>query len=247
MCSPRRTARSRSAALCAPDPVRWASRLPNCSGATARSSTVIPLCVRARAAPALERDTLSICSSVPTWSISAGSSSTMSRSLTLSRRRRAEPASSTRAPGSIARSASINSSPTASARSSTTRRDGRSAAPASSAASTDSSNLAPNPLRVLSRCACAASRSACGESIASSSKSRRARLGPSPGRPVIASRPGGNRSRSFTAAGMSPVSSSARIFSSSVAPIPASSVTRPSRVSAATDTGASRIALAALR
>jgi hypothetical protein len=52
--------------------------------------------------------------------------------------------------------------------------------------------------------------------------------------------------RSFTAAGMSPVSSSARIFSSSVLPIPGNSVTRPSRVIASTETAASRTALAAV-
>ena len=59
--------------------------------------------------------------------------------------------------------------------------------------------------------------------------------------------PFGNLSRSFFAVGMSPVSSSAWIFSSSVLPIPASSVTRPSRVRAAMLTGDSRTALAALR
>ena len=64
---------------------------------------------------------------------------------------------------------------------------------------------------------------------------------------MIASSPAGKRSRSLTAAGISPVSIRSRIFCSSVAPIPASSVTRPSRVSAATDTGASRMTLAALR
>ena len=54
--------------------------------------------------------------------------------------------------------------------------------------------------------------------------------------PVIATSPGGKRARSFTAAGISPVSIRSVIFCSSVAPIPGSSVTRPSRVSAATDT-----------
>jgi len=58
---------------------------------------------------------------------------------------------------------------------------------------------------------------------------------------------GGKRSRSLTAAGISPVSISARIFSSSVAPMPASSVTRPASASAATEVGASRTTFAALR
>jgi hypothetical protein len=53
--------------------------------------------------------------------------------------------------------------------------------------------------------------------------------------------------RSFSAAGIVPVSSSAWSFSSSVLPTPGSVVTRPSRVSALTDVGASRTAFAALR
>ena len=132
-------------------------------------------------------------------------------------------------------------------RSRTIRVRGRSAAPASSAASTDSSNFAPKPRTVRSRCAWAASRSACGESIPSSSKSRLARLAPMPGSAVIATSPAGKRARSLTAAGISPVSIRSAIFCSSVAPMPGISVTRPSRVSAATDRGASRTARAAVR
>ena len=59
--------------------------------------------------------------------------------------------------------------------------------------------------------------------------------------------PGGNFSRSFSTAGIVPVSSSALIFSSSVLPMPGSEVTVPARVSAATDVDASRTAFAALR
>ena len=64
---------------------------------------------------------------------------------------------------------------------------------------------------------------------------------------VIATSPAGNLARSFSAAGIVPVSSSARIFSCRVAPIPGSSVALPSRASPATDTDASRTRLAALR
>ena len=53
--------------------------------------------------------------------------------------------------------------------------------------------------------------------------SSRARLGPRPGRRVIAIRPAGNCARSFSAAGIVPVSSKAWIFSCSVLPIPGSS------------------------
>ena len=59
--------------------------------------------------------------------------------------------------------------------------------------------------------------------------------------------PVGNLARSLTADGMSPVSSSARSFSSSVLPMPGTVVTLPSRVSCMIDTEASRTALAAVR
>ena len=59
--------------------------------------------------------------------------------------------------------------------------------------------------------------------------------------------PVGNLSRRRLAVGMSPVSSSAWIFSSSVLPMPLISVTRPSRAIATTDTEDSRTALAAVR
>ena len=81
----------------------------------------------------------------------------------------------------------------------------------------------------------------------SSSKSLRARFGPRPGRRVISTSPTGNFARSFSVAGIVPVSTSAWIFSSSVRPIPGSDVTLPSRVRAATDRGASRTDFAALR
>ena len=55
------------------------------------------------------------------------------------------------------------------------------------------------------------------------------------------------RALSLSADGIEPVSSRASIFSAIVLPTPASSVTRPWRASSATETPASRIALAALR
>ncbi len=64
---------------------------------------------------------------------------------------------------------------------------------------------------------------------------------------MIAISPGGNFARSLSAAGIVPVSSSAMIFSCSVLPIAGSSVARPARASAATDTDASRTVLAAAR
>ena len=64
---------------------------------------------------------------------------------------------------------------------------------------------------------------------------------------MISISPDGIRSFSLSAEGIEPPSSSATIFSSIVLPTPLSSVTRPWRVSSATETPASRIALAALR
>ena len=109
------------------------------------------------------------------------------------------------------------------------------------------SNFGPRPFTVRRRCCSAASRSFPGESIASSEKSSRARLGPRPGRRVSSITPGGNFARSRSLEGIAPVSSSVRIFCCSVAPIPGSSLARPARASAATDIGASRTVLAAPR
>ena len=110
-----------------------------------------------------------------------------------------------------------------------------------------SSAFGPNPFSDRIRWSSAAVRSASSESIPSSSNSRRARLGPSPGSRVISIRPAGTSRRSLTAAGIAPSSASASTFSWMIAPTPGSSVARPWRASAATDTGASRTALAALR
>ena len=83
--------------------------------------------------------------------------------------------------------------------------------------------------------------------MASSSKSLRAFFGPRPGSRVMSTSPGGYLPRSFSTAGMVPVSRSCRTFSSSVFPIPGSVVTVPARVSAAMDRGASRTVFAAVR
>ena len=110
-----------------------------------------------------------------------------------------------------------------------------------------SSTLAPKPRSPRMRPASAATLRLSSESTPSSSYSRRARLGPKPGSCMTEISPVGMRARSFWAAGMSPVSSSAFSFSSSVLPMPGSSVTFPWRERPMTDTEASRTALAALR
>ena len=206
--------------------------------------------MRPRAACSLGADADSMRSSEPSARTSAPGSEAvamMSRSFTESAWRRAEPASSTRSAAGCARSAATICSPIVSARCSSTRCGGRSPIPASIDDRTDASNFGPNPLTSRSLWPSAAARSAASESMPSSLKSLRARFGPRPGRRVISSRPGGYFARSFSAAGIVPVSSSATSFSSSVLPIPGSEVTVPARVSAATDTVASRAAFAAER
>ena len=63
----------------------------------------------------------------------------------------------------------------------------------------------------------------------------------------MATRPGGNFARSFSAAGIVPVSASATIFSCRVAPIPGSSFARPASASSATEVDASRTVFEAVR
>jgi hypothetical protein len=80
------------------EPVKCWSRLPNWSGSTTRKSTAIPVWVRPRAAfsPAVPDDSMTS-SSANALVSAAGSEAVamMSRSLTLSVRRRADPATST--------------------------------------------------------------------------------------------------------------------------------------------------------
>ena len=80
----------------------------------------------------------------------------------------------------------------------------------------------------------------------SSSKSRRAVFAPRPCTRVTSISDGGNFAFSFTAAGISPVSIRASIFSARVLPTPGTSVARPAAARSATETGLSRIAFAAV-
>ena len=184
----------------------------------------------------------------------ASSTATRSRSLTLSASRRAEPAICTcgaRPARSVRPAASASPISSALGSRMRTARAGASVGVRrhrSSASSTLASNFGPRPRTVRRRCASAASRSASSESIPSSECSRRARLGPRPGRCVIAIRPGGklraqllrrgDRARARAAPGSSPAASRR---------CPGARSRGPSRASAATDTDASRTLLAALR
>ncbi len=93
----------------------------------------------------------------------------MSRSLTESARRRAEPASSTRSEAGCARRDSTIASPISRALLSSTLGFGASPTPAAKASSTDSSNFAPKPRTSRSFCASAAARRLSSESMPSSS------------------------------------------------------------------------------
>ena len=177
--------------------------------------------VRARPRAGLPAElTLSICSSLARLLASVVGrvvTAIRSMSLTLSAPRRAEPASCTWVPGlPCSVRPATSASPSSIALGSSRRGAARSPAPCSSAASTLASSLGPSPRTVRRRCCSAASRSFSSESMPSSECSSRARFGPRPGRRVIAIRPGGNFARSRSAAGIVPVSSSARIFSCSV-------------------------------
>ena len=68
---------------------------------------------------------------------------------------------------------------------------------------------------------------------------------PSPGIRVTSIKDGGNFSFSFAAAGISPVSDNATIFSCRVLPTPGSSVALPASASSSTETGLWRITRAA--
>jgi hypothetical protein len=133
----------------------------------------------------------------------------MSMSLTLSACRRAEPASCMCAcRGPRSRQAATSASPISIAAAAGARAGPRARAGvrrrAPPARSPRASGRGPRTVR--RRCASAASRSFASESMPSSECSSRARLGPRPGRRVIAIRPAGNFARSFSAAGIVPVS-----------------------------------------
>ena len=131
MCSPRRTAFSRSATLCALEPVKCCSTLPNWSGSTTFRSIFIPSgwsrarrrrpsSARTRRAPARRA-----CARAPSGRSAVAM---MSRSLTESARRRSEPATSTRSLAGCSRSAASDLLGDRDRRESTTRGAGPPAA-----------------------------------------------------------------------------------------------------------------------
>ena len=161
----------------------------------------------------------------------AGSSAVAIRSMSLqvSAQRRTEPATSTRLAAGCSRSAAASSSAIGrtfeSSSAAAAPRPARRAARARPARSPRPSGRGPSP-RGSARASAASFRSS-SEVTPSSSKRRRAVFAPRPGTRVTSIRVGGNFAFSFTAAGISPVSSRASIFSASVLPTPGISVARP--------------------
>ena len=213
--------------LCALEPVKCCSTLPNWSGSTTCRSTFMPVWVShvRRVVARRAADSMIELGQRGGERRRVGAVAMMSMSLTES----VQPASRA---GDLDRSAAgCAAARSRSARDARARgRAGRAAPARRRRASASTCRGSPRPCSPKPRSArmwpaSAAARSASSESMPSSSYSRRARLGPKPGRCITGIRPAGNFARSLTAAGMSPVSSSARSFSSSVLPMSGSSVT----------------------
>ena len=112
--------------------------------------------------------------------------------------------------------------------------------PALSASRIVCSFFAPRPFSSRSWPASQAALSASGESIPSSAYRRLAVFGPTPGTPIISTRPSGYFSRSFSSACSVPVSRYSSTFAAIVAPMPGRSVRRPSSAIRSTDSAVVR-------
>ena len=232
------------------EPVKCWSRLPKAAGGTIRRSTEMPLWVCARrplslGLPAAATSAWPARNSASSFGSSAVAM--MSMSLLVSAQRRTEPATSTRCAPGCSRSAAASSSAIGRTVESRRRPVPSPGSPTrSSEASTFSSAFGPSPLTWRIFSSSAAFFRSSSVATCSSSQSRRAVFGPIPGTRVTSTSVAGNFAFSFAAAGISPVSSRASIFSASVLPTPGISVARPARASSSTETGLSRIALAAV-
>ena len=184
------------------------------------------------------------------WSVSAAGSlavAMMSRSRTVSLRRRALPASETRSEAGCSRSSSTASSSAGSAR----PRSVRGGPEAFFLRPTDlrmfSSSFAPSPGSVRRRCSRAAVFSSASVVTPSSCQILRTVFGPSPGMWRNSTTSGGIVLRRLVSASISPLSTIWTILSWIVAPIPGSSLALPSSASWATGPPVSRTRVAALR
>ena len=171
----------------------------------------------------------------------------MSRSRTVSLRRRALPASETRSAAGCSRRTSTTASSAGSAWPSSVRGSAETFFLRPAALSTASSVLAPSPGKVRSRWARAASFSSASVVTPSSCQIFRTVFGPSPGMCRNSTTSGGIVLRRFESASISPVSTIWTILSWIVAPIPGSSFAVPSSASCATGVPVSRTRVAARR
>ncbi len=184
------------------------------------------------------------------WSTSACGSpavAMMSRSRTVSRMRRAEPARSTSTDAGCSRSVSTTARSFGSVVPSSARRGPSAAFGTDSAAAIFSSVPAPMPAWPRSCCASAAAFSSATVVIPSSCQIRRAVLGPSPGSRMNVATSAGTTALRLVNAWISPSSTTSTIFASIVLPMPCSFTALPSSASCATEVGVSRIRAAAFR
>ena len=182
------------------------------------------------------------------YSVSAAGSlavAMMSRSRTVSLRRRALPASETRSAAGCSRSTSTTASSAGRAWPSSVRGGPVAFFLRPTDLSTLSSSFAPRPGSVRSRCERAASLSSASVVTPSSCQILRTVFGPSPGMFRNSTTSGGIVLRRFVSASISPVSTIWMILSWIVAPIPCSSFAFPSSASCATGVPCSRIRVAA--
>ncbi len=229
------TASVRSASLCCFEPVRCWSRLPKFSGGTMRRSIAMPLWVTARAPASPDECASPISGSVQNASASAagvgrggdevevlaglGHPARAAGDLhplggRVLAQRVAERLGDRAAPCERS-SRGLRARPSAPA---VERRRARSPRPWRRSPATSAELLRPR------RPAAASSSEAMPELV----EQLRARfLGPSPGMRVTSTRPGGNLALSLSADGISPVSSSASIFSAIVLPMPGELGARP--------------------
>ena len=250
-CSPVRTARSRSATLCCLEPVKCWRRLPNWSGSTTRKSTAIPVWVRARPAlsPGAELDSMT--SSAAKACSSAGGSvgggddvevlDRVGHAAGRCRRARRGPTPDGRAAPRRSRS------PIGSAR--IARRAPRGARPtrAANAASIASSNFGPKPRTSRSRWSSAAVASASQRVDAQLVEQPPRALGPEPRQPRHVDEPRRElRAQLLDRRDRAGLEQREDLLLERLADARQLG-DAPARASAATDVGASRTALAALR
>src|ERR1700691_3050273 len=216
-----RTAISRTATLCACDPVKYCNAAPQESSGITRRSTCRPAAVRIEVLVGPEAITEAASGMPVSAAINGPESSAaarMSTSPMVSANRRSEPAGAHRWHPETAPITSTTRAAVSSATFSRTRPPAASSS--SMPRSSFSSLLLPKPRRPASRPALIASRSSSGEPTWSSRYSSRARFGPSAGILVSWSTPSGICARSPSSSAKVPVSPISATFLAMALPTP---------------------------